>query len=121
MPSDPSWDDSTEAWIAFAESDVNRLFLLDPVMLEVCGDVRDKAVLDVGCGEGRFCRMLASRGAKVTGVDPTERLIEEARMLDSNGRHVVAGGEALPFPNRSFDLVVSYVTLVDIADFRAAI
>jgi SAM-dependent methyltransferase len=36
-------------------------------------------VLDVPCGEGRIGRRLAARGHRVTGVDLTERFIEEGR------------------------------------------
>jgi len=33
----------------------------------------------VGCGEGRFCRMMAEFVPQVTGLDPTARLLQEAR------------------------------------------
>jgi SAM-dependent methyltransferase len=36
-------------------------------------------VLDVGCGVGRWSRLLAARGARVTGVDLSATMIEEAR------------------------------------------
>jgi 2-polyprenyl-3-methyl-5-hydroxy-6-metoxy-1,4-benzoquinol methylase len=38
-----------------------------------------KAVLDVGCGAGLFCRLAADAGARVTGIDAAERLVEIAR------------------------------------------
>lgn len=37
------------------------------------------SVLDVGCGVGRWCRELAARGARVTGVDFSPTMIAEAR------------------------------------------
>lgn len=115
------WDASAQAWIDTVQLDSNRKFVLDGPMLAECGDVAGKRVLDVGCGEGRFCRMFAERGALVTGVDPTVSLIEAAKGRDSNGDYRIAGGELLPFENESFDLVVSYLVLIDIPDFRAAI
>jgi SAM-dependent methyltransferase len=45
-------------------------------------------VLDVGCGIGRWSRLLASRGARVTGVDLSPTMIAEA------GRRAAAGGLA---------------------------
>lgn len=36
-------------------------------------------VLDVGCGVGRWSRLLAGRGARVTGIDISPTMIEEAR------------------------------------------
>ena len=77
--------------------------------------------LDVGCGEGRFCRMLQERGFETVGIDPTERLLEAAKSRDSAGGYQIAGGENIPFPGESFGLVVSYLTLLDIPDFRQAI
>jgi ubiquinone/menaquinone biosynthesis C-methylase UbiE len=78
-------------------------------------------VLDVGCGEGRFCRQLAALGAKTVGLDLVRELVREARARQPDGAFVEGSGEALPFRESCFDLVISYVTLVDIPDFRKAI
>jgi SAM-dependent methyltransferase len=37
------------------------------------------------------------------------------------GRYVQGSGEHLPFPRSVFDVIVSYLSLIDIADFRSAI
>ena len=117
------WASSADAYIAFEDGpDTHRTLLLDPVMLALCGDVRGRRVLDAGCGEGRFSRMLAERGARVVALDLTHELIAAARAR-SGGAHGCARGsaEVLPFRDGAFDLVVSYVALVDIADYQAAI
>ena len=77
--------------------------------------------LDVGCGEGRFCRMLKAAGIRATGIDPTPALLDQARKRDASGDYRFGRAERLEFPDASFDLVVSYITLVDIPDFRTAI
>jgi 2-polyprenyl-3-methyl-5-hydroxy-6-metoxy-1,4-benzoquinol methylase len=116
------WENSSQAWIdLMRRGDLNRTVLLDPVMLRLAGDVRGMDVCDVGCGEGRFCRMLAEMGANVVGVEPTRGLIEEAKALHSGGQYLEAGAEAIPVAADTFDLVVCYLVLIDIGDYRAAI
>lgn len=116
------WEDSADAWAAFVEEgDKNRDLLLDPVMLRACGEVEGLEVADIGCGEGRFARMLAKRGAKVVGLDPTRGLIQVARRKGGSLHYVVARAEHAPLRSASFDLAVSYVTLVDIEGYREGI
>jgi SAM-dependent methyltransferase len=116
------WDDSAAAWIASVDAgDVSRSAILDAPMLEICSEASGKSVLDMGCGEGRFCRMLRELGARPIGVDPTPDLVKAARERDPCGDYVQGAGEALPFRDGAFDWVVSYLTLIDIAPVRAAI
>jgi SAM-dependent methyltransferase len=118
------WDESAAAWIADmgpGGNEFSRMQVLDaPMMARVraCGARR---ALDVGCGEGRFCRMLREVGVASVGVDPTRALLDEARRCDPDGDYREGRAEHLPFPDASFDLVVSYLTLIDIPDYRAAI
>lgn len=122
LPPYQGWEESAQAWLrSMDQGDLNRVHFLDPIMLRLCDDVRGLTVLDVGCGEGRFCRMLSARGAKTIGVDPTPTLIGAARDRHPDGEYHAVGGEALPLADASVDLVVSYVALIDIPDFRAAI
>jgi SAM-dependent methyltransferase len=101
--------------------DWGREHVLDPVMLGRVAAGRFANALDVGCGEGRFCRMLKAAGVAATGIDPTHQLVEAARRRDPSGDYRLGHAERLEFEPASFDLVVSYLTLVDIADFRTAI
>ena len=120
---DNGWQRSADAWVAdMGESgDFGRRYVLDPVMLPRALAGSPRNALDVGCGEGRFCRMLASRDIDAVGVDPTPALIAVARTRDPRGTYVEAAAERLPFRDRAFDLVVSYLSLIDIPDVEAAI
>lgn len=117
------WQESADAWIADMgeHGDFGRRYVLDPVILPRALARSPKNVLDVGCGEGRFCRMLGQHGLKVTGIDPTPKLISAARDRDPEGKYIEAGAEDLPFEDGSFDLVISYLSLIDIPDFKASI
>lgn len=59
-------------------------------------------------------RMLAHRGAHVTGLDPIPRFAQAAQAI-------VGSGDALPIHHEQFDLVVAYLVLCDIGNYRAAI
>lgn len=120
---DDGWESSAQAWIDSVgeRGDWGRQHVLDPVMLSRVSAGRFANALDVGCGEGRFCRMLKAAGVEATGIDPTPALLDVARKRDPDGDYRLGRAEQLEFPDASFDLVVSYITLVDIPDFRTAI
>ncbi|MEM8788814.1 MAG: class I SAM-dependent methyltransferase [Pseudomonadota bacterium] len=115
------WDHSAAGWLAAIgdAGDPTRRYVLDAPMLDALPAAG--MALDIGCGEGRFCRMMTDRGLTAVGIDPTRALIDAARARDPGGAYVRAGAEALPFADRSFDVAVFYLTLIDIADHRVAI
>lgn len=117
------WPESAAAWIADMgeRGDFGREFVLDVPMMERVRGRDFGSALDLGCGEGRFCRMLQACGIRAIGIDPTEELIRQARQRDPEGDYRLGRAEKLDFAGHSFDLVVSYVTFVDIPDIRAAI
>jgi SAM-dependent methyltransferase len=120
---DNCWQASANAWIANMgeHGDFGRRYVLDPIMLRRALTRSPTKALDVGCGEGRFCRMLKLHGVDVTGIDPTPALIAAARARDAAGAYLEAAAERLPFGDEAFDLVVSYLSLIDIPDIQAAI
>ena len=73
---------------------------------------RGRRVLDVGCGAGVDLARFAKGGAIVTGVDIASSAIDLARAnLEQQGLRSdfqLANGEALPFPDASFDLVYAH-------------
>lgn len=86
-------------------------------------------VLEVGCGSGRLASELACRhGLDVTGLDLDPAMIGVARTHAEacRGRHlrpVFAVGDAasLPFPDASFDMVVSTLSMHHWADPTAGL
>jgi 2-polyprenyl-3-methyl-5-hydroxy-6-metoxy-1,4-benzoquinol methylase len=115
------WDTSAAAWIDLQGEfgDFGRVHVLDAPMLALVDALAPATVLDVGCGEGRFCRMLEARGLATTGVDPTAALIERARALHPQGDYRVEGAEAMTVG--AHDLVVCYLSLIDMPDLDAAL
>ena len=70
-------------------------------------------VLDVGCGSGQLALMASRDGFKTTGLDIAENLIERARERAAaerlNTHFEVGDAEDIPFPDASFDVVVSLI------------
>ncbi len=68
-------------------------------------------VLDVGCGTGVVAVTAARLGAHVTGLDLTPELLEVARSNAATARVAIdwheGDAEALPFPDATFDAVLS--------------
>ena len=77
-------------------------------------------VLDVGCGLGNDTSRFAKGGARVTGIDIAPRAIELTRtnfqQRGLTGRFLVMDGEAMGFPDASFDLVYCHTVLHFTAD-----
>lgn len=117
------WDASAEAWINSSgeEGDKSRKHILDPAVLRRLDGRSFKRAIDVGCGEGRFCRLLQARGIDTVGIDLSEPLILHARSRDPSGDYRVESGEKLSAADAEFDLAICYLSLIDIPDFRAAI
>ena len=114
------WTDAAQDWIDADQ--VNRTGLLDRWMLDSLGDVGGQSVIDIGCGEGRFSRLLSGLGATVTGVDLTEPLLEQARALSTGETYLLSNAEDLNgIESSTFDIAVSYIVLVDLQDYRSAI
>ncbi|HEX9100353.1 MAG TPA: class I SAM-dependent methyltransferase [Candidatus Dormibacteraeota bacterium] len=76
---------------------------------------RPVAILDVGCGTGRLLRSASERfpGAKLFGVDAAVEMVKQAQRSTPEGtiQFLQATAEGLPFPDSSFDLVFSTMTL----------
>ena len=75
------WSDAAESSVDFVRQgkDYFRDELNTPGMLRLIGNVKELEVLDVACGEGYNTRILACKGAKVTGIDLSREMVEYAK------------------------------------------
>ena len=87
------WEASAEAWIESlgAGGDFSRAAVLDRPMMAAVRQSGAQRALDVGCGEGRFCQMMAEAVPEVVGINPTARLLAEARRLGGAVYHEGVG------------------------------
>lgn len=91
------------------------------VLRELLPDLRGLRVLEVGCAAGIVAALLAPECREYIGVDVTETALDFARQLHRdlgifNSRFVVGDGQQLPFPDRSFDTIVTTETFEHFLD-----
>lgn len=120
-----SWDQVAEDWVAHADSNDYRNVFLIPQTLTLLGDVAEKKILDVGCGEGGYARILASKGAHVTGIDGSARLIDIAKLRAEKENpaavYKVRNANSLHDIEEGFDIVLAAMSLMDVEDYGGAI
>jgi 2-amino-4-hydroxy-6-hydroxymethyldihydropteridine diphosphokinase len=84
-------------------------------VLTAIGPIERRRVLDVGCGTGRFTRELASRGARVTGIDRSETMLNEARATPSASSgtppEYVRGDANVALPGSNFNAITVFYAL----------
>lgn len=117
------WNSLASAWIEAQgeKGDWNRRVVLDPIVLSEVGADKQQIILDIGCGEARFCRMLMEKGYRTVGVDISAALVEHAKFREPNGELVIGQAESLPFLSSTFNCVICYGTLVSVSEIEATI
>ena len=97
-----------------------------PTFFGLMGALRGQTVCDLGCGQGVVAREPARRGARVTGIDLSERLLEIARESDKaeplridyrqdDAQTLATVGDS------AFDGVACHLALMDIPDLEACL
>lgn len=80
---------------------------------QLLGECAGKRILDFGCGHGIFSVAPAKQGARVVGVDISPRSLAFAHrrstreQVSGRTQFCVGDCERLPFPDRTFDIVMS--------------
>ena len=72
-----------------------------------------RTILDLGCGTGRFSEALAAHfEAQVIAIDPSKKMLEQARskQVDPRVRYLLGSGESIPLISSSVDLI--YMSMI---------
>lgn len=116
------WDENAEVWTELVRAgyDHYRDGLNTPAFFEMLPDVEGLTGLDVGCGEGHNTRLLAGRGASMTGIDISKNFVRNARETEA-GRplgidYKLASAVNLPYEEASFDFATAFMSLMDIPE-----
>lgn len=87
--------------------------IVSDALKDLLKDVRDKKILDAGCGAGFESRFLAKKGAKVIGIDISEKMIQiaEENCKGLNAKFLVQDFEKTNFEDNGFDIIISVYSI----------
>ena len=98
--------------------------ILNPSVERLMGNVKGKHILDAGCGEGYLSRYYASKGAIVTGVDFSEKMITIAREKTSDDSTSFQVGNLCnlkDLSDSSFDFILCNLVLLNVSCLKESI
>lgn len=75
------------------------------------GDLKEKIVLDAGCGDGWYTARMSKESNTVTGIDYSERAIAFAKAINPHATFLAGSITKLPFPDATFDVIFSFQVL----------
>jgi len=117
---DEQWETNAEVFASLIDGTgtPHHREILNPCVDRLLGDVNGKKLLDAGCGEGYLSRHYADKGAIVTGVDTSRKLIDICKKLAAQEEVSYDVGNIcnLQFISDSaFDLVLCNLVLLNVA------
>jgi ubiquinone/menaquinone biosynthesis C-methylase UbiE len=97
--------------------------LIEPArdLVKLAGVASGARVLDVGTGTGAAASAAREVGASVVGIDPSEGMLEVARVAHPDIEFLAAQAIDLPFPNGSFDVVLGNFVLAHFVNVKTAL
>jgi SAM-dependent methyltransferase len=121
------WNRNADQWTRDVRAgyDAYRDLFTFPAFVGLLPPLAGLDIIDLGCGEGTNTRRLAGMGARMTGVDLSERMIAHAREAEQIRPlgityKVASYSTDTGFPGATFDAVVSTMALMDGPDLEGA-
>ncbi len=125
MSTQKLWEDEARNWVKWARTPDHDVFsYYAPAFFEEVVPPAHGLTLEIGCGEGRAARYLASRAHNVVALDSSPTLVRFAREADARPAYLCADGIALPFAEATFQTAVAYNSLqttANLADMARAV
>jgi ubiquinone/menaquinone biosynthesis C-methylase UbiE len=116
------WNENAEVWTELVRAGYDHYHegLNSTAFFDMLPEVNGLSSLDIGCGEGHNTRLLAQQGARMTGVDISERFVRYAKEAERERprgiRHWLASAVELPFEEASLDFATAFMSRMDIPE-----
>lgn len=131
-PVSTSWGDVATWYDTHLEKneDTYHAKVIFPNVLRLLGDITNKKVLDLCCGQGIFSREMHKRGAYVTGIDIGKELIALAeKEVVTNAKnivhkisyHVASADDLYMLKSSSFDAVICILAIQNVEHMQKAV
>lgn len=115
------WDNAASEYMS-AQEQSNYVAVNKKIVSDRFKDLRNKTVLDLGCGYGWYANYFSSIGSIVTGCDGSSEMIALARKnYPDIAFEIVDIQQVFPYTDRSFDLVFCNQVLMDIENLDIVI
>ncbi len=120
------WEEITEDYDSLVgdQGDKHHRLVINPIVGDLLGDLKNKVVLDAACGNGYLSQKMALNAKKVIGVDFNSKFIALARARYGKTKKLefrVGDIKKLEFSDKFFDLVLCNMALINIDDLFPAI
>ncbi len=107
------------AALRYSTPHIRKEYIRRPAILKILGKIKNKKIIDLGCGDGYYSRILAKKGAKVIGVDFSYQSIKLAKFQEEKENlgidYYKSDISKLNFlKNSSFDIALAEMVLVTI-------
>jgi ubiquinone/menaquinone biosynthesis C-methylase UbiE len=115
-----AYEKLAEVFSQLAPDKAENAYIEQPAMREKIGHVAGLHILDAGCGPGILASYLVSKGASVTGLDVSPKMLELAkgRLGDKAVLHLANMAEPMPFlASGAFDLIASSLAIDYVRDW----
>ncbi len=121
-----SWNKVGIEWYESIQTDAKRIHFVMPFIMQQMQDVSGKVILDIGCGEGGYSRVLAHKRAKMTSVDCSIIAIDYAKQkaADENldiAHHIRNSNNLYDIKDNTFDIVLCANMLMDCEDLDGTV
>lgn len=82
-----------------------------PSMIKAVGDIKNKKLIDLGCGAGVHIKKYLKKGAKCTGIDISETMLIQAKQNCPDVEFTIGSMSKLPYKNSSFDIATASLSI----------